>query len=55
MENSGTHILANDGTQTLNPQDAGATELANEEALSGKHGLAEALRFVVLDHASRAR
>ena len=55
MENSGTHILANDGTQTLNPQDASTAEFADEETFAREHGLAETLRLVVLDNASRAR
>lgn len=55
MNNGGTHVLANDGTQTLNPQDASTAELADEEAFTREHGLAEALRLVVLDNASRAR
>jgi hypothetical protein len=51
----GTHVFANDGTQTLDPQDASTAELADEETFAGEHGLAKALRLVVLDNASRAR
>jgi hypothetical protein len=55
MRNGGTHVFANDGTQTLDPQDASTAEFADEETFAGEHGLAEALRLVVLDNASRAR
>lgn len=50
-----THVFANDGAQTLDPQDASAAEFADEETLAREHGLAEALGFVVLDNTSRAR
>lgn len=55
MENRGTHVFANDGAQTLDPQDASPAKLADEEAFAREHGFAEALRLVVLDHTSRAR
>lgn len=50
-----THIFTNDGAQALDPQYTSPAELAHEQTFAREHGLAEALRFVVLGHARRAR
>lgn len=50
-----THIFANDGAQALDPKNPRPAELAHKQAFAREHGLAEALRFIVLRHARRAR
>ena len=50
-----THIFTDDGAQALDPQNTSPAELANKQTLAGEHGLAEALRLVILGHARRAR
>lgn len=52
---SETHIFTNNGTQALDPKNPRAAELANEQSLAGKHGLAETLRLVTLGNARGAR
>lgn len=50
-----TYIFADDGAQALDPENARAAELADEESLAGEHRLAEALRLVVFHDTSRTR
>lgn len=39
----------------MNPENAGPAELAHKQTFAREHGLTEALRFVILGHARRAR
>jgi len=50
-----THIFTDDGAQALNPQYTSSAELAHKQTFTREHGLAEALRLVILGHARRAR
>lgn len=49
-----TQVLPNDGAQALNPADADAADLVDEQTLAGEDGLADGLGLVVLRHALRA-
>lgn len=42
-----THIFANNGTKTRNPEQTDAGNLVDEPALAAEHGLADALALVV--------
>lgn len=54
-ESGGTHVFADDRTETRHPQQALAGDLVHPQTLAAEHGLAEPLALEVLGHALRRR